>query len=289
METRAFYPGDKWIYFQIYCSTAARDRLIGSLLKNFSEELYAEQIIEKWFFIRYDTPSPHLRARYLAKSGDDVFQIISLFNSHARPWIDKNLIWRVTLDTYIRELERYDPFIKLAEDIFCLESNYVCNLLSEINTCENKEELKWRLFLTALSLQLDDFALSIQSRREFARASFENFMMEMGNEKTLKIAVDGKYRLYKNEINSLFSLNSEHNINPYRQEIIAVSEGRRRLIANAGYRQASKDRNYDFIGSLAHMFANRVFANDHRLHELVMYSFLFRKYSYEMNFNKTPV
>lgn len=285
---RTFLPGDRWVYFQLYCSPSARDILIASFLKVVSQELYRQKLIEKWFFIRYDAPDCHLRVRFLTVSDESVWQTMAIVNHEMRHWVNLNIVWKATIETYSRELERYGPYMNLAESIFSLDSNCACELISQINGSENKEEVRWRSAILSLTSLLEDFQLSVEKKIIIANLIYNTYLNEYDSKTLIQKAIDEKYRVYKKEINSLFSHGCNFDMEPARTLILGQSSARRKLIEESGC-DSHSEKNNVFLGSLMHMLCNRIFASDHRLHEIVMYSFLFKKYRYDLNMSKIAV
>jgi hypothetical protein len=60
---RTFVIGDKWLYYKIYCGVKTADMLLLEVIKSLTEQLIEEKIIDRWFFIRYSDPEPHVRFR----------------------------------------------------------------------------------------------------------------------------------------------------------------------------------------------------------------------------------
>src|SRR5690606_307453 len=104
--TRYFFPGDKWIYFKIYCAPQYASEVISRWIYPLMKRCSSRPGFGKWFFVRYYDPEPHLRLRIQA---DPVLleAMPGLVNKALRPFLKNGLIRRLQLDTYAREIERY--------------------------------------------------------------------------------------------------------------------------------------------------------------------------------------
>lgn len=119
MVQRLFIPGSEWVYVKIYTGAKTADKLLSHSLFLFIKELKRNKLIKKWFFIRYVDEDFHLRLRLLAEKEDCVGIILSLFANRFSNLIEDGVIWKIQLDTYNRELERYgNSLIEISESFF---------------------------------------------------------------------------------------------------------------------------------------------------------------------------
>ncbi len=115
-------PGGEWLYAKVYCSTRRQNELLVGALPRLLAALPAE--VDRWFFLRYRDPEPHLRLRF---HGDPTALNRQLLpNCH--DWFAElrrsGLAWRLVLDTYEPEWERYGgpAATTAAEDAFGADS-----------------------------------------------------------------------------------------------------------------------------------------------------------------------
>ena len=104
---RFFVIGDEWLYYKFYCGPKTADEILIEVIKPVSEKLLKDNIIDKWFFIRYSDPKLHLRVRFHYANPENILFIINTINQYIQFYIDQDLIHKVQIDTYQRELERY--------------------------------------------------------------------------------------------------------------------------------------------------------------------------------------
>jgi hypothetical protein len=62
-QTRIFEPFSEWVYFKIYTGTKTADKIIINQFSIITQKLKKEDVINKWFFVRYADPKNHLRIR----------------------------------------------------------------------------------------------------------------------------------------------------------------------------------------------------------------------------------
>ena len=77
---RSFMPGDEWLYFKIYTGTKTADAILTNIIKPITEKLIKNNIIDQWFFIRYNDPKNHLRIRFHFNKQNSILQIFSELN-----------------------------------------------------------------------------------------------------------------------------------------------------------------------------------------------------------------
>ncbi|MEV4433184.1 lantibiotic dehydratase [Streptomyces sp. NPDC049585] len=102
----AHSPGSQWMYAKVYCSAERQDEILARRLPRLLEGLDGSEA-DRWFYLRYRDPDPHLRLRF---QGDPAVLAGSLL-PRLGAWADglaaEGLGGRLVLDTYEPELERY--------------------------------------------------------------------------------------------------------------------------------------------------------------------------------------
>lgn len=127
---RSFIPGDTWLYYKFYSGPKTADKLLVEVLQPLMKQLMVKNQIKKWFFIRYADPKEHLRFRCEMTSIESMPVIIDQINQALAPYIDSKLVWKVQMDTYSRELERYgNSSMAVCEELFYHDSEMVSNLV----------------------------------------------------------------------------------------------------------------------------------------------------------------
>jgi len=276
---RDFIIGDEWLYYKFFCGHNASNKIITEIIKPISSELISEGLIKDWFFIRYSDPSYHLRFRIKIINIESIGHIIKKINTYLKDFILNELIWKVEVDTYKRELERYGKNTMLiSENIFYLDSNIITQFIE--NADDEKIYEKSLFGLRLVKFYLDAFGLSIQEKVKFTEKLKNYFYKEFGSEKDLKKQLDKIFIDNQNEINKSFSTNISKinkltkSISPHKKEL---QKNINKIILLQKKNALEVDIN-DLISSYIHMSVNRLFISNNRLHELALYDFLWRNY-----------
>ncbi|GCE45290.1 lantibiotic dehydratase [Thermosporothrix hazakensis] len=129
---RSFFPGDRWTYIKLYAAPGQHDELIAGPLRALIRMLQEQRLLDCWFFIRYIDPLPHLRVRCRARGEQAIEPLLLAMLRHSRHLVDAGVIQSYALDPYEREVERYGgpEAIELLEQVFCLDSAVVSNLIA---------------------------------------------------------------------------------------------------------------------------------------------------------------
>jgi lantibiotic biosynthesis protein len=129
---RKRFPGEDWVYLKLYASFSQHEALLAGPLREIVHLLQEQELIDRWFFIRYADPEPHLRLRFHAKEGQDSSAILALVLPRSTLLARHGQIQRITLDTYEREVERYGgpEAIDPLEQVFMVDSVLISNIIA---------------------------------------------------------------------------------------------------------------------------------------------------------------
>lgn len=283
MVQRSFIIGSEWLYYKIYTGPKTSDAILTDVLLPLANQFKSEGWITKWFFIRYADPKHHLRIRFHVSEKDAVGRIIEHCFSAFKPWTDQDLVWKIQLDTYNRELERYGKnTIELSESLFCFDSEAVVNFLDLIEG-EEGEHLRWLFGLRIIDKLLSAFHYDIDDKMRTMEELKTAFGREFNMARPLKKQLDDKYRQERKAIEDFMKFTIEEhpdyqpilevlttfyeNAHPVIQQILEIEQRGEFEIAKTS-----------LIGSYIHMSMNRLFKSKNRLNEMVCYDFLFRYY-----------
>jgi len=284
---RTFVLGDEWLYYKLYCGTKTADEILTKVIKPVKDELLEKYIIDKWFFVRYSDPKLHIRVRFHCNSPEKIYYIISSVNNAIKPFIENDLLWKIQIDTYQREIERYGTnTIELAEKLFFHDSEMIINMIDMIEGDEG-EIIRWLFALRAIDSLLDDFLYSNKQKLEILNNLRDGFAREFGMNKILKRQLDKKFRNNRQRINDVMNRENDSKsemkllynlINEKSEEIKIISQ----KIIDIDKEKKLFHSFDDILGSYIHMLMNRIFRSKQRMHEMVIYDFLFRYYKSEI-------
>ena len=140
---RNFSVGSEWLYYKLYTGHKTADLILTEIIKPMTEEFIGQEIIDKWFFIRYADPKHHLRVRFRSLDSQNIGRVHTSLPAPLAHFMKQDLIWKTQLDTYQRELERYGQHtMELSESLFYHDSDAIVQFLDLIEGDEG-EQLRW--------------------------------------------------------------------------------------------------------------------------------------------------
>ncbi|WP_223608653.1 thiopeptide-type bacteriocin biosynthesis protein [Chryseobacterium sp. OSA05B] len=274
---RIFSPGDKWLYYNIFCGYNSSDHILIEYLSSFSQSMLSQNLIDQWFFIRYNDPSYHIRYRVRMKDQADLGLIINTLNKLLENLVLDEYIWKLQIDTYTREIERYgSSSMEEVEKIFFQDSNMIINIISSLD--ENQENIRSLFALKLIDFYLSVFNFSIAEKLNFTEKLRNHFYNEFNIDKNAKKQFDKLYSENKHKIDDFLSKKTKKiNKKLIAERALKILELRDRKLLNVDF--------YSLISSLIHMSLNRLFVGDNRMHELITYDFIWRFYKKEHYFS----
>ena len=286
---RNFSIGTEWLYFKLYTGTKMADTVLTQAIKPVIEQLMVEGLVNKWFFIRYADPEKHLRFRVHLTDLSTIGHVLLKLKNLIQPLENEGIIWKVQIDSYQREIERYGAEVmELTETIFHEDSKAVIAMINQ-TLGEEREVIRWQWCLKLIDRYISDFGLSILEKKNLMEKMKTSFAIEFKINKDLKIQLDQRFRNNRSAIEQILdvSLNETHEYAPLFEYINDKTENIRSTI------QQVKDLKFGddltkYLSDTIHMTVNRTIGDNQRTHELVMYDFLFRYYQAEMSRKKPP-
>ncbi|WP_027392686.1 thiopeptide-type bacteriocin biosynthesis protein [Aquimarina latercula] len=275
---RTFIPGEEWLYYKIYCGARTSDSILINTIYPLMKLLIKKRMIDLWFFIRYHDPDAHIKLRLHVTDIRNIADIMQSFSSTMQSYVTDDIIYKIQLDTYYRELERYGAnTIHISEELFYHESN----MLLESKTLIEDENLYFLFIMKTIDQFLNSCNYEMQEKLSFAVNKRDAFKIEFNADKTLNKQLDQKYRKIKNDLsNFLKSTYSQNEFNVLDKIINTKEKVTIKLIQEIinHNKEGSLEVRFDYlIGSHIHMLVNRAFRSRQRFYELVIYD-LFCKY-----------
>jgi thiopeptide-type bacteriocin biosynthesis protein len=277
---RTFLPGSQWVYIKLYTGNKIADDMLIQVISPVIKELKKKIYIDKWFFIRYTDPDFHLRIRLWVIDVQYIGEIICLFQKKMNYWNKNNLLWKMQLDTYNRELERYGgPLIEEAESLFYSDSECILSVLKKLN---NNENYRWMIALKLIDSLLSDFSFEIQEKKQLMETLSNSFKAEFGFNKYNSKQFNTKFRGSKSVIEAILenTINDEKFVDLYipikkrSKELIPIVEQINMKLKRS---KANIDKT-DLLKNYLHMMIDRLFRSKNRMHELILYDFMYRYY-----------
>jgi thiopeptide-type bacteriocin biosynthesis protein len=264
---RKFMPGSEWLYLKIYTSKIGSKRLLLNILPLIRRR-YPGGPVQKWFFIRYDDHAPHIRLR-MQIVPQDISEILIAFKNKLEDGVTQHVIREYQVDVYSRELERYQTAgIEPTENFFCASSELSVKFLKMKD--KGNMIFVYQMALRTVRDMIYTFLPETDAQLQFAADSYQQFFPEF-EEKMLRVEMDKKYRELARDIRELLS-----DADFYRSSgLTSVSRPFTKAL-NVLFHSVQTDENdkENFLRSIIHMHLNRIFTDDSRKQEMIVYYLL---------------
>lgn len=241
-------PGSEWCYIEFYM----RPELMDTFLANEIRYLIQRQkpLIEQWFFIRYNQPEPHLRVRLKLRHDEALPAILQSIQSLTKIDHRYGPLRRLEIKSYDREIMRYgERQMHLAERFFFMDS-------------------QWAL----RQLHLDDlgrYSQIIAFAQQLCRVVFEEPAAQTAFFRQLADSFSAEMNFSQDDfkkINQAFHLQL-----PSERTHSRLVNYFRKMLG-----QYTADDRPRLLADLIHMHVNRMFSGAPRMHEAVIYQFLYK-------------
>lgn len=277
---RSFLPGGNWLYVKLFASPSNCDRLLVDCVVPWLRRARSQELLDDWFFLRFDQPDWHLRLRFHCPEGGAT--LLPSLQGALAPYLADGTLGKMELDTYSREVERYGGLqgVELAEAIFRVDSDASLALLEALQGGALQQ--RWRLALLGIDSLLSGLAFDLEAKAFIAAELRRAFSQEHGVNIHLKKQLGQRFRTVHDELRSLLN----------GQDAAAWSRRGRRILAQHHRalpplgeqlhhlaRQGNLERPAAALASsYVHLHVNRLLRSTHRRQELVLYEFLYRLY-----------
>lgn len=266
---RVFEPGSEWLYFKLYCGAHLSDSLLKEVVEPAIRQLSEKGVIDKAFFIRYTDLHYHIRFRlHLSPEVLDQknSEALACVNGLLKSFVANRSVWKVQLDTYQREIERYgQEMIMVSEEAFFQDSLLVLDFLGEENFSEN-EHTRFFAALKNIDNWLTLFNLSLEDRISFCEDMASAFATEF--DLKLKSRIDQQYRHMKDDVLAFFKSSDYETM--FSKRSLALEK----LVLNKNN-----------LANYIHMSINRWFRTEQRVMEYMAYVFCVKYYK-QLNYSK---
>lgn len=277
---RSFPPGSEWLYVKLYTGTSTADGLLREIVGPTVREALASGAADSWFFIRYGDPAWHLRVRLHGDPAALHGRVLPALEESLAGFLGDGRLWKVQLDTYDREVERYGgpEGIELCERLFQADSEAVLEIVEMIEGDEGAD-IRWRLALLGCDLLFSDLGLTPEERRTALGHLRASFLREFSSGKPLRVQLDQKLRAERRSLAALLEggMGEDDVLAPAFDVLARRSQAIAPIAAELRQREAAGRLTVpvaEMSTSFLHMFVNRIIRSAARAHELVLYDFL---------------
>jgi lantibiotic biosynthesis protein len=291
---RTRLPGSDWLYVKLYAGPATADLVLSQVVAPVVASAMQTGAADAWFFIRYGDPDWHLRLRLHGDPARLRNEVLPDLAAAAGQAMERQQLWRLQLDTYEREVERYggDACMELAEQVFWADSEAALAILATLQGDEGADA-RWRLTLRGMDMLLEDLGFDLDGRLALARSCRASYGRELAAGEAMARLLGERFRRERLALEALLTRAADHE-SPYSPGLSAFAERSARLRPLAARLRALLQASEpsvtleDLASSLLHMHANRVLRSSARSHELVLYDFLVRLYEGQVARRKRP-
>lgn len=278
---RCFPLGSEWLYAKIYCGLHVADTLLKEIFPLIVATLNQQDVLKKWFFIRYNDPSPHIRFRVELSDPSQYYFVISTLNTLLEQFIKDGQISTLSFDTYTREIERYTPFcMELSEELFYQQSETVLKVIQQSTSINDR----WRLAFENIESLLEAAKFTLIEKRDFCLQMNTLYQQEFDNNKNLWIHLNNKFKEKKDWFEKPLD-NPEES----KKKLNALQYGIFNTLRSHTDQDEFKSARTSLLSSYIHMFINRLFMSDQRLHELAVYHFMVGYYKMQIGKQKKRI
>lgn len=280
---RYFPPGTAWMYYKIYVGKNTADEIIRQILYPFAQKMQRQQVTDRWFFIRYEDPHHHIRVRFHLQDADNPL-LLQAFKQAILPAFKQGLVYRLQMDTYERELERYGAdTIDLTEYLFNIHCNCISELLLQLHRQRNKQHTNMAGMLW-IDGMMSALHYNAAGKADFYKRNFDGFTAEFdyNNNKDQRERMNDEYRANTALIAQSLQHSSEETAN-----IAAIIKrylpDAARLTTNIRKQFEARGQHYDYaLRSHLHMFMNSLMPAQQRWEEFRVYFYLWRYYTSQL-------
>jgi thiopeptide-type bacteriocin biosynthesis protein len=275
-------PGGDWISAELVAGESMLDELLASV-GSLAVGLRESNVIERWFFIRFWDPVPHIRLRFRGKPQrlrSEAWPALLDTVGHGQT---QGIIDRIRLETYVPEINRYGgpEAIDEAEAFFEADSTMALALMQ---LDRGGGDFRERTALMASHALLCDFTLDAAGREVFATERATDLSAETHIE---RVPIGRLFRELRSELESLLGSSPELLPAPLREARSVIAARSPAAAKYYGWCRGLEAEGKltsplrSILASLIHMQLFRLARVAPPLLELVIYDVLRRHYRAE--------
>jgi thiopeptide-type bacteriocin biosynthesis protein len=250
------------------------------------EGALASGAADRWFFLRYRDPDFHLRLRFHGQPERLRQEVQPALEAAVQRNLGGNGIWKLQLDSYDREIERYggEEALLLSEELFSADSQAVLDI---VRLGAGDPEVRWRLALVGIDMLLEDLGFELSQRHALVSLGRERLASEFAFMRRNDRLAGERFRQHRAALEALLDRSPAAEAAPgapFAAGLAHLSRRSQRLRPiGLSLREASRQGRLSrpllhIADSYLHMFVNRLVPSAATLHELVLCDFLRRLY-----------
>jgi thiopeptide-type bacteriocin biosynthesis protein len=280
---RRFSAGTQWVTRYIYCGQSTADEILTGPVQNLVSYLHRSNLMESWYFLRYNLPEWHLRLRVKARSPRHADSVNATIDSYLSSVVEDDRVRRIETTDYEREIERYggDNGIELFEHIFYADSECVLRVLKHVGY---DETARWKVALYGAHRILLDLIEEHTPRYLLMKQRTENWLRSLSDATNIRQFLGATFRQHRQELEGLLLRRDSENqsilrcMEDYRERTACCTDVIKAIHSVA----TTLTRPLVAIaGDIIHMHVNRVLPDGQNEHEGVFNEFLLRIYETE--------
>ncbi|WP_293883678.1 thiopeptide-type bacteriocin biosynthesis protein [Sphingobacterium sp. UBA1498] len=270
--------GSEWLYAKIYWGLHFADPLLKEIFPLIITTIHQQKAKKKWFFIRYNDPVPHIRFRVELSDPSHCSFVVSTINHLLEQFVQEGLISSISFDTYKREIERYTPLcIELSEELFFRQSEIILMTIQQSSSINDR----WLLAFQHMESLFEAAKFTMIEKKDFCIRMNTLYQQEFDNNKNLWVHLNNKFKDRKNWFAKPLDKLGETN-----ERLSAVQYSIFSTLRKHTDQEEFRSTRASLLSSYIHMFINRLFVSDQRLHELAVYHFMVCYYKMQIGKQK---
>jgi len=273
-------PFDEVIYVKLYGGAEAIDATVLPQVRGWLERQRQAGLLARWFFIRYRDSDWHLRLRMFPVKGKHAELLVRAAGMADAAQQEGDII-SFEFAPYEREMIRYGGpgQIVAHEKLFCIDSELIVRMLDQA-AFGGAPPTRWRMAMLAIDALLSDFGLEIAAKSALMNTMANNFKLEFQLTKQQTVMLGTEHRRDAREL--LAALRGTADAPGWALELRTLLEtmsaARRGLARPLLTAPAPTQSELSMVSSHVHMLCNRLFADQGRQYEVVVYDYLVRSY-----------
>jgi len=283
-------PGSEWLYAKIYTGMHSAAALLGGVLGSFVQGVMTSGDADRWFFLRYADPDPHIRLRFHGTPDRIWGRVFPGLRQVLDPNLANGSVWRLQLDTYEPETLRYGGLgnQERTERIFMADSDAALGILAG-NPGAEGERMRWCTALASVDAYFTSADLSVAQRLKNVRDRCAGF------DKEFPLSGPALGQRFREVRKGLEALLDQRPQGPRSRDLTYLEArtarirpilGEMGILASVGALTTPMDA---ILASLIHMSVNRLLSSAQRAQEAVIYHMLARLYEGRLGRARTAV